>query len=204
MTDLVVLVADKNTEYAVHGLLARPRALRIHRVSADIRVHPERDPGCFCHGATFLGSLVQQYQYAMLMMDREGSGQEHRLSKTEMEESLEKELRRAGWSNRSAAIVLEPEIEVWMWNDSVHVEEVLGWKGHDPRLRDWLSANNWVERNNIKPNRPKEALESALRQIRRPRSSALYEAMASKVSLDRCVDPGFIKFKTTLRAWFPP
>ena len=125
------------------------------------------------------------------------------MNEREMEEVLENELRRSGWSNRSAAIVLEPEVDVWMWNDSLHVEEVLGWKGREPRLRDWWIANKWVEGANIKPKHPKEALESALRQIRRPRSSALYQAMACKVSLDRCVDPGFIKFKTTLQGWFP-
>ena len=45
--DLVVLVADKDMEHALKGLLGRPRALGIREIEADIRVHPRHDP-CVC------------------------------------------------------------------------------------------------------------------------------------------------------------
>ena len=44
--DLIILVADKNMEHTIKGLLARPPALGIRPLSFDIRVHPERDAGC--------------------------------------------------------------------------------------------------------------------------------------------------------------
>jgi hypothetical protein len=45
--DLVVLAADKNTEFTVRGLLdSRTAALGIRRVVFDVYPHPERDPGC--------------------------------------------------------------------------------------------------------------------------------------------------------------
>lgn len=31
----------------------------------------------------------------------------------------------------------------------------------------------------------------------------IYKKLAERVSLNRCVDPSFIKFKATLKEWFP-
>jgi hypothetical protein len=55
----------------------------------------------------------------------------------------------------------------------------------------------------IKPQRPKEALERALQEVRKPRSSAIYRQLASTVSLEGCTDPSFRRLKTTLQTWFP-
>lgn len=53
-----------------------------------------------------------------------------------------------------------------------------------------------------KPERPKEAMEQALRMVRLPRSSALYRQLAQQVSLARCTDASFLKFKALLQNWF--
>jgi hypothetical protein len=45
-TDLVLLVADKNIEHGLRGLLSRPQALGIRSVTSKTYVHPQRDPGC--------------------------------------------------------------------------------------------------------------------------------------------------------------
>ncbi len=58
MKDLAVLVADKNTEAALGSLLARPQALGIHPIVADIFVHPRRDPGCVNEAHLFLQTFV--------------------------------------------------------------------------------------------------------------------------------------------------
>ena len=41
--DLVVLAADKDIEQALRGLFARPEALDIRLVEADVRIHPQHD-----------------------------------------------------------------------------------------------------------------------------------------------------------------
>jgi hypothetical protein len=56
--------------------------------------------------------------------------------------------------------------------------------------------------NQEKPKHPKKALEKALRMARKPRSSAIYQALAEKVGLARCSDQAFIKLKTALQNWF--
>ena len=142
------------------------------------------------------------YNFAIVLFDHEGSGGESE-SREQLEQQLEKQLRISGWQDRAAVIVIDPELENWVWSDSPHVDSILGWQRHDPPLRDWLISKEYLDKDRTKPDHPKEALESALALIRQPRSSAMYHELAQKVSLDRCSDPSFIKFKTLLQQWFP-
>jgi hypothetical protein len=98
---------------------------------------------------------------------------------------------------------LDPELEVWVWSDSPEVDQVLGWHLANPDLRTWLRGKQYLEPTDIKPERPKEALEAALRQVRRARSSAIFRSLAEKVSVERCSDAAFGKLKATLTNWFP-
>jgi hypothetical protein len=54
MIDLVCLVADKNIEAAIEGILQRPSALGIREVQFEVIVHPNRDPGCFHQASELL------------------------------------------------------------------------------------------------------------------------------------------------------
>ena len=60
MIDLVCLVADKNMEAVVQGLLAKHNALGIRPVDSQIIVHPQHDPGCFKSPEPYLGLFAQQ------------------------------------------------------------------------------------------------------------------------------------------------
>jgi hypothetical protein len=188
-------------EFAVRGLLNRSKALMVREVVSDIYVHPENDPGCLLHGHDFLRSFVNRYAHALVILDREGCGQE-RFSRETLESNIEERLSQTGWDHRAAAIVIDPELEVWVWSDSPHVDSVLGWEGKQPDLRSWLIIQGFSSSRQIKPNRPKEAVQEALRLVRKQRSSSLYLQLAEKVSLDRCFDRAFIKFKMTLNDWF--
>jgi len=199
--DLILLVADKNIEHAVKGLLSRPEALGIHPIASDVIPHPERDPGCLLRAPEFLRSFRQRYRHALVLLDREGSGRDE-TSRLELEADLEKRLS-GDWVQRSAAVVLDPELEAWIWSDSPHVESVLGWQGRTPDLRSWLVESGFCKEKVAKPARPKEAMEKALRLAGKPRSSALYLQLAREVSFQRCLDPAFGKFKQTLQSWFP-
>lgn len=199
--DLVVLTADKNAQFALQGLVSRFKSLRIRRPSAEYHVHPEKDPGVLREAHNFLRLFTQTHAHALVLMDREGSGREE-LSRVELEQQLENKLRTAGWDDRAAAIVTDPELEIWVWSDSPHVDGVLGWEKETLQLRTWLQRKGLWRQGADKPDRPKEALEAALRQVRQPRSSAIYKALAEKVSLSRCRDPAFGKLKDVLRKWF--
>lgn len=205
MEDLYLLVPDKNIEHTVKGILARHQALGIrelvHKRDYECSVHPERDPGCFGRCEDFLRPFVNRYEYALVLFDREGCGKEE-LSREVLEQQVEIRLSQSGWGDRAAVIVLDPEVEIWVWSDSPQVGEALGWKGTQADLRCWLQTQNFLSADQLKPERPKEAMEKVLRHSAKPRSSALYSQLAEKVSLNRCVDPAFLKLKNILQQWF--
>ena len=201
LKDLIVLVADTNMEFTIRGILTRHQSLRIRNVEFEILTHPERDPGCYLRGHELLRLYVGKHYHALLLFDRVGCGREQK-DRDELEQEVEDHLRRSGWEDRAAAIVLDPELETWLWSDSPHVADVLGWsKGLDD-LMIWLRQKDFWDERGFKPQRPKEAVEAVLRATDTPRSSSLYRQLAQKVSLNRCDDPAFLKLKSTLQEWF--
>lgn len=199
--DIIILVADRNMEFSVRGILNRHQSLGIRPVTYDIRVHPGHDPACLRQSHSFLQAFTRRYAYALVIFDREGCGKE-KLSRETLEKEVEKHLSENGWHGRSAAIVLNPELEIWIWSDSPHVSRILGWSKRTPDLRHWLIAQGFLKEGHIKPRHPKEAVESVLKIGNKARSSSLYFQIAQKVSFSRCEDPSFLKLRTTLKQWF--
>ena len=200
--DLVVLAADRNAEYAVKGILERPLSLGLGRTpDADFYVHPEHDAGCLLRAHQFLNPFVRGYRHALVLFDREGCGQETR-GREALEQDVERRLDSQGWQGRAATVVFDPELEIWVWSESPHIDMVLGWSDRTPGLRPWLRAQRLWEVDAAKPTHPKEAMEAALRHARKARSSSLYRSLAQKVGFERCTDPSFHKFRDTLRRWF--
>ena len=138
----------------------------------------------------------------MVIFDCEGCGNEN-LSRQRLEEEVEGRLAANGWPDRSRAIVIDPELEAWVWSNSPHVDAAMGWTGRTPGLRRWLMEKGMLQATEQKPRRPKEAVEMALRVVQKPRSSAIYRELARTVGLERCTDPAFLKLKETLQRWFP-
>jgi hypothetical protein len=201
-SDLVVLTADKNMKFALEGLLNRPQVLGIRPVAADFFIHPERDPGCLLRADAFLRPFVRRFAHAIVMFDREGCGKEDK-TRDELEHQVASALSRSGWADRAAAIVIDPELENWVFSDSPEVDRALGWSGNNPPLHTWLVDQNYLAAGEIKPAHPKEAMEAALRHVRMARSSSIYGNLAQHVGIGRCTDGAFQKLKAALRAWFP-
>jgi len=202
MNDLVVLVSDKNMEHAVSGLLRRRQALAIRAVTHNLFVHPRHDPGCLNEAPGFLRPLSRAYHHALVMFDHEGCGREGEQA-DRVADGLKGRLQRSGWSDRAEVVVLAPELDVWVWTPSPHVDSCLGWTGRQPPLRDWLVENGFWSAGAEKPDRPKEAMEAALRHVGRPRSSAIYLELAERVSLQGHNDPAFMRLTRALQRWFP-
>ena len=200
--DLVVLVADKNMHSTVAGLLSRRESLGIRNISFDVYRHPARDAGCFRGCDRFLQPLSGQFKKGLVMFDRHGSGCRDEASRTDLEAEVESRLARS-WAGRASAVVFDPELEIWVWSDSPHVDDILGWTGKQPDLRTWLLGKGFLQTGHSKPDNPKEAMEEALRHVKKARSSSLYDRLSRVVSLDRCNDPAFLKFRSVVGNWFP-
>jgi len=198
MRDLVLLVPDKNTEATIRGALGRHHALGIRQVNFQILVEQGRDGGVRRRGAQVLNVLRGQFAHAAMVMDYEGCGAD--VGPDALETQLDDALF-GSWGDRAKAIVIQPEVDVWMWGAETHLRLTMNWE-FDEGIRAWLQAQAFVFEENGKPRRPKEALEAAFRRAKVPRSSARYEAVAQRISLAKCTNPAFLRLRTALTTWF--
>lgn len=202
MKDLVILAADGDIKAAVTGLLNRPQALAIRTVSFDVLVHPYHDAACYSKAAEFLRLQQHSYRHALVVFDRDGCGHEQRTA-MEIETKVTQDLQRSGWDERTAAVVLDPELEVWVFADSPDVPTALGWDATQPQMRAWLEQRRLWPGGHPKPPDPKLAMETALREVRKPRSASIYAELARRVSIKRCQDPALRRLMRILQQWFP-
>ena len=200
MQDLVVLVADKNMQYAVKGALERTQALGVRPFTYEFRSHMGRDGGVRTSGSDVLAGEVQRFGHALMLLDFEGCGHANDRP-LELEEQLDQRLC-AAWGERAKAIVISPEVDVWLWGNDDLLRELLRWP-EDGAIRDWLRNRGFTFGPDDKPVRPKEALDAMRGVHKQPRSSALYAKVTSRLSLQNCRDAAFIRLRNQLRVWFP-
>ena len=195
--DLMVLVADLDAELAMRALLRRTQSLGIRTVSFQVDRFPRHDAGCCREADVYLRPFIRQFEYAMVLFDRHGSGRES-LARQDLEAHVEERLTRNGWANRCAVIVLDPELEAWVWARSGEVASVLGWAGRQPDLYAWLAQNCPLRNDDRKPLDPKTALHKALRIAGKRPSAAIIRQLAERVGLGHCIDDAFGKLRSTL------
>jgi hypothetical protein len=105
--------------------------------------------------------------------------------------------------NNAKAIVIEPELDFWIWGSDNALSEILEWPGTHSS-RQWLRGRGYLFDRSGKPVRPKEALDELTKRLEQPRSSVLYEKITARISLAQCVDPAFRRLRSAPQAWFPP
>ena len=199
MKDLVLLVADKDAHFALKGALERPTALGIRPITFEFRVHVGHDGGVRTTGPEVLAMEHRRFSHALLAMDFEGCGSNR--DATTLEAQLDARLF-ATWQDRAKALVIEPEVDVWMWGSDNAIREVVGWP-LDGSIREWLFSEGFQFQSNDKPMSPKDALHAVWRKANQQRSSALYQEIASRISLRKCTDAAFQRLRQQLVVWFP-
>ena len=199
MVDLLVVVADKNMQFGVSGGLNRADALGIRSISAEFIVHPNKDGGMRKDGPELAALRRKRATHSVLLLDYEGCGE--RDTALALEQNLDNRLAKT-WGDLAKAIVIEPEVDIWIWGSDNALQTILGWTGRPP-IRAWLSAAGFQMGANGKPDRPKEALEAVMEELRRPRSSSYYEEITSRISLQNCHDAAFVRLRDRLQQWFP-
>lgn len=200
--DVVLLVADTDMRFAFQALLHRHESLGIRPIAFDIAKHNDRDAGCFAAAHDYLRPLAEDYDRALVVFDRHGCGSAEPAAAIEAD--VRQRVEQAGWAGRCDAVVLDPELEVWVWSPSPKVAECLGWPPDATPLRQWLEERGLWEPSAMKPTDPKAALEQVRREVRKRRSPRLYELLARSVTTRGCADPSFNRFRQILRRWFPP
>ena len=202
MKDLYVLVADQDMAETLKAVLDRPKSLGIQPIEYQVARHVGRDPGCCRDASRPLRPYLDWYRKAVVVFDKDGCGRED-APREQIQRDVEQDLTSNGWDgDRAKAVVIEPELEAWVWTGSPHVARILGWKGGYDALKDWLVKRClWVE-NDAKPTDPKAAMEAVLRETKRPLSAALFGALAKRTTWRRCQCPAFAELKNVLKRWF--
>lgn len=177
-----------------------PSKLGLAAVNYRIIIAPRHDGEARTRAHELLRPFVRTARYALVVFDREGCGSNsHR---EELENQTLAKLTENGWDGRASVVVIDPELEVWVWSGSPKVDATLGWSGRRTPLRDELKKRGFLASGKFKPQQPKSAMLWALREARKPRSSSLFKELAGEVSWERCSDPAFLKLKSTLETWF--
>lgn len=159
--DLIILLADQNMRDCIEGLIPKlPHALNVSPFTYDIFVHSNRDPGCRTQSPAFLASFQNKYRFGLVIFDKEGCGREL-LSRSELETEVEESLALTGWGDRAKVVVIEPELENWIWVKSPRLAEIINWDNIQS-LYQWLTDQNYLSDGKEKPVSPKEAFEKVL------------------------------------------
>jgi hypothetical protein len=202
LLDLIALVADKDMLSALEGLLARHQDLEIQAIRRQVLRHPGHDPAVLNHCHEFLRPYLRLARYALVVFDCEGCGRPD--SRHDLEELVESRLAQNGWVDRSAAVAIDPELEVWFWSDSPEVRQALGWNREGALLGEWLTDKGYLRSGQSKPHRPKDAVRDAWKLANIKPSSSHFGDLARTVDFRGCTDLAFGKLRRVLRQWFPP
>lgn len=208
--DCVILVADSNMAAAFRGYFGRNQwhqsigcALFDFNpdIGGDLIVDEGgNDPGVYTKGHELLRPFQETHKRAVVVLDCEWGGSP---GKTHIVQHITANLESSGWAKNAVRVIaIDPELENWFWQDNPHVAAALRYKGQ-PALRQWLEQSGLWPQGLAKPPRPKEAVEWALRQTKQPRSSAIYQRLASCIGIHGCTDNAFTELHSTLKSWFP-
>ena len=203
MKDLVCVVADKQIKATIEGLLQRPRALGIRDIDAAVLLHPNHDPGCYDRPTDILQGYRNAAEHALIILDHAWEGVPAD-SGPDLEALIDKKLREANMAGWAVPLVIEPELEAWVFSTSPHVADVLGWRGERSTFRRTLEEQNLWNAEHLKPADPKAALEYVLGKTGKSRSSSLFRKLASRVNTAGCQDRAFLRLRELLQGWFPP
>ena len=197
-----MLVADADMAETLRAVLDRPKGLGIRPIQHEVDRHLGRDPGCCTTASRRLRPYLSRYHKAMVIFDKDGCGREDD-SRERIQMGVEQDLVSNGWTgDRAKAVVIEPELEAWVWTGSPHVARVLGWPHGYDDLRRWLVARRlWME-GDAKPTDPKAAMKAVLRETNKARSAALFGELAKRTTWSSCKCPAFTELRSVLRRWF--
>ena len=200
--DLVIVTADQDAEFTVKRLLQRELSMfDIAPFTWDVIRHTGRDSGCRVRSKDLLRDLQSSYRYAIVVFDFEGCEPPRGQTKEQVATLVESDLGANGWAGRCKAVLIDPELENWIWMRHDRMAQAIRWEGQQ-ELYGWLEERALVGPGQAKPPRPKESLHKVLRQRQVRPSASQFDAIAAVAPLRQCTDPAFLELIGTLATWF--
>jgi hypothetical protein len=178
--ELVILVADGTMRAVFSAFFERQFHHSIGCAAfefsprEDIFNNPlETDGGVHLRCHKILHHYLATHRRALVVIDQQFGG-ERPAETVRME--IEQRLAANGWEGRSAAVVIDPELEVLLWQDNVNVERALRHDGLS--LRQQLAADGRWPEGTPKPPAPKEVIQSLIRNNRAGPPMVVYSQIA--------------------------
>lgn len=204
MRDCIFLLADRNMEAAFDGFFSREGyhySLGCDPFDWDILVAAgDNDPGLYTRGHELLRPFQATHHRAIVVLDAAWEGAPDAV---QIKQDMTERIQSTGWEpDTFQVIVIDPELENWIWQRNEHVAQGLGFANRQGLLEDEAVQAKWPTGQD-KPAEPKELLEDVLRKKRIPRSSAIYKNITSRVSISGCTDDAFLEMHVALLDWFP-
>lgn len=207
MKDLFVLTADSDMEALIGAVLGRHRDLHIHPISFEVRRFTGRDSGMVKEGPEIARVMVRKTEYSRLMLvwDHHGSGW-HDLDAGEAVTRIEQRLVGVTWADRSAAVVVVPELEEWLWHCPATVAQILGSNTSEFDMITGQAATKLsLPRKRCCRELPKELFEAVFYYKRRRKPlPGDFKTLGASADLANWSGSGsFARLAEILRAWFP-
>ena len=134
MRELVILVADGTIEAVFRAFFGRER-WDLTLQCAQFDLWPEEDifhdplhtdGGVHKSAQELLRPYLNTHSRAMVVLDQQFGGG---LPAAEVRQDILARLYQNGWNDRCEVVVIDPELEVWLWQISPHVERALMFSG---------------------------------------------------------------------------
>jgi hypothetical protein len=169
-------------------------------VVVDVR-NGNTDGGIHRRAHALLRPYLPSHQNAVVMLDQHFGG---RLPAAVVRGEILNNLLRNGWSTECVeVVVIDPELEVWLWQrGNPHIARAFRYN-ESVSLEVFLEAAGFWPATALKPARPKDAARLLIRQCNAGVPMVVYSRIVENISVRGCQDPAFNLLASALRRWFP-
>jgi hypothetical protein len=203
MKDLLVVLEGRDDKEVMRAVLNRPNDLGIRTITFELdrrsRAVPTQEPD-------LARDQRKEFQFAICLWDHVGSPYENERP-AQAQGKVQARLNQNTLRDCSKALVIDPELEIWLWQDQAAIATVL--EVNAPQLIEWLDdwQKGYFPDKNIGAlieQFPKEALEAVFQRAKEKPSAALYRRIASEANLGLWSQASsFQQMRRALRKWFP-
>jgi hypothetical protein len=205
--DLVILVADGTMKAVFDAFFERPDwhdQLECNRIDIwpqedivfDALKARGYDGGVYARCQHVLNPYRATHRYALVVLDRQFGGER---SAVGVRRTIRNQLQ-PSWKEKRDVMVIDPELEVLLWQDHSVVNTALKY-GEVSVRQEMLKSGVWPEGAN-KPLDPKASLQAIIKQ-KDLRNTVTYQRIARSVPVSECRDKAFSMLRKRLQAWFP-
>lgn len=206
---LVILVADGTMRAVFQAFFRRSQFFSTLQCApfdfdpmTEVLFDPIRakgwDGGVYKRCDAILRGYQRTHDRALVVIDQQFGGE---CPSIQVRDEMLDRLRRSGWRDGAVqVVVIDPELEVWLWQDNGNVQQALRYQG--PLRQDLIGSGEWPQEV-PKPLQPKDTMLRLIRMTRAGTAMAVYAKIASKVSVNGCTDSSFAAFRSTVQGWFP-